>query len=116
MNTIFVFGSNLKGIHGAGSAKEACEHWKARWGVGEGRTGNAYAIPTKNESLKTLPLANINVSVKKFLKYASEHPELQFVVVRIGCGLAGYKEEQIKPFFRDAPSNCHLLTGWRLHD
>jgi hypothetical protein len=116
MNTIFVFGSNLKGIHGAGSAREACEHWGARWGVGEGRTGNAYAIPTKNESLRTLPLANINVSVKKFLKYAGEHPELQFIVVRIGCGLAGYKEEQIKPFFRDAPSNCHLPAGWRLHD
>ena len=46
------------------------------------------------------------------MTYANEHPELQFEVTRIGCGLAGYKDEQIAPFFTGAPSNCQLPEEW----
>lgn len=116
MNTIFVFGSNEKGIHGKGSALEAAMHWGARTGVGRGRTGNAYAIPTKKSPNERLTLAQIALNIREFLEYAMEHPELQFIVVKIGCGNAGYTEEQIKPLFRLAPSNCHLPMGWRLRD
>lgn len=113
MNVIFVFGSNEQGFHGAGSALEAVKNWGARMGVGRGRTGNAYALPTKRTPYKALSLAEIEKNVKEFLAYAIEHPELKFVVVRVGCGLAGYQDYQIRPFFRDAPSNCHLPVGWR---
>lgn len=47
-NTIFVFGSNLKGIHGAGAARTAKNSFGAKDGVGEGLTGDAYALPTKD--------------------------------------------------------------------
>lgn len=113
MNVIFVFGSNEKGIHGKGSALEAVKNWGARMGVGKGRTGDAYAIATKKTPYISLPLSEIEKNVKEFIAYATEHPELRFVVVRIACGNAGYQEYQIRPLFRDAPSNCHLPVGWR---
>lgn len=85
----------------------------AVWGVGEGPTGDAYAIPTKDEKIKTLPLSEIDLSVHLFLAYAREHPELRFEVVKIGCGLAGYHESQIAPMFHDASENVILPDGWR---
>ena len=75
---IYVFGSNLAGRHGKGSALCARNVYGAVYGVGVGRTGNAYAIPTKDERIKTLPLDRIAVYVAEFLEYAKEHPELEF--------------------------------------
>jgi len=110
---IFVFGSNLAGRHGAGSALEAKNNWGAEYGIGIGRTGNAYAIPTKDEKLNVLPLVEIIDYIEGFKHYARLHPELEFVVVKIGCGLAGYEEGMMKQFFCDCPVNCELPEGWR---
>jgi len=109
---IFVFGSNVAGRHGKGAALDAKELWEAEYGVGEGRTGRAYAIPTKDASLKVRSLQDIKVSVEKFKKYAKAHPDLTFFVTRIGCGLAGYKDKDIGPMFVGSPSNCELPEGW----
>lgn len=109
----FVFGSNLAGKHGKGAALTARNEYGAKYGVGVGRTGNAYAIPTKDAQLHPLPLDWIENYVAEFLDYARAHPELEFFVTRVGCGLAGYKETDIKPMFRDAPVNCELPEGWR---
>lgn len=105
---IFVFGSNLLGIHGAGAAKAALEKHGAKQGVGEGRSGNSYAIPTKATPWRRLPLVEISANVGRFIQYAREHPELEFYITRIGCGLAGYTEAEIKPMFEGAPSNCRF--------
>lgn len=99
---IFVFGSNLAGIHGAGSALEAKKKWGAIQGQGIGRQGQSYAIPTKDSHLKVLQLSAIRYYVNEFLIYAKNHPDNTFQVVAIGCGLAGYKPHQIAPYFRDA--------------
>lgn len=109
---IFVFGSNLAGRHGKGAALAARRHHGAVYGVNRGRTGNAYAIPTKDSQLRTLPLEAIQHYVGNFLTYAKTHPELTFQVTRIGCGLAGYTDEQIAPMFKGAPENCHFTPGW----
>ncbi len=106
---IFVFGSNLAGRHGKGAALTAVKDYGAIYGHGEGPQGWAYAIPTKDWDLKTLPLGDIQTYVERFLSYAREHPELQFKVTRIGCGLAGYSDQQIAPFFRGAPANVHFF-------
>lgn len=113
---LFVFGSNLSGRHGKGAALTARNEYGAVYGVGVGRTGNAYAIPTKDAFLRTLPLDAIESYVKAFLFYARENPELKFFVTRVGTGLAGYKDAQISPFFKGAPDNCQLPLGWREHD
>jgi len=112
MSKIFVFGSNLAGRHGKGAALCARQEHGAEYGVGEGRTGNAYAIPTKGHRLEVLPLDDIRRSVWRFLKYAAQHPDEQFFVTRIGCGLAGYTDAQISPFFAGASSNVELPAGW----
>lgn len=113
MDLIFVFGSNLAGIHGAGAAKYAVHKHGARYGVGEGRTGNAYALPTKNQKIRTRPLHEIEESIQTFLQYARENPDYTFKVTRIGCGLAGYRDNQIAPNFIHAPSNCTFDRAWQ---
>ncbi len=108
MKRVFVFGSNEAGIHGAGSAEEAALLWDAKHGVGVGPTGHAYAIPTKNEKLRRLPLPRIKAYVARFLRWAEAHPDTKFITVAIGCGLAGYTPEDIAPFFAGAPDNVEL--------
>ncbi len=113
---IFVFGSNQSGIHGAGAARAAHQHYGAAWGVGEGLTGGSYALPTVRENIAgPLPLADINVAVERFLTYANHNPESRFLVTRVGCVLAGYSDEEIAPMFADAPANCSLPDTWKHH-
>lgn len=109
---IFVFGSNLAGRHGKGAALYARKNFGAVYGVGYGRTGDAYAIPTKDETLKTLPLSTIQAWCFAFIEYARAHPELKFVVTPVGCGLAGYSRTQIAPFFSAMPMNCEYAHTW----
>lgn len=111
--SVFVFGSNLAGRHGKGAALCALNNYGAIYGCGIGRQGNSYAIPTKSERLNTLPLHAIAEHVAEFLRYASQHHGEQFLVTRIGCGLAGYTDRDIAPMFRCAPENCVLPHGWR---
>jgi hypothetical protein len=113
MTEIFVFGSNLRGIHGAGAAVEAREKYGAVWGEGNGRTGNAYGIPTKDENIQTRTLAKVRESIQEFIEYAEAHPELTFRVTKVGCGLAGFMECEIAPGFKNAPENCILPEGWK---
>jgi hypothetical protein len=105
---VFVFGSNLRGRHGKGAALAAAEHWGAVEGVGFGRTGMAYAIPTKVNPRMAMTLFAIQSHVEIFLAYAAEHSDLTFLVTAIGCGLAGFTPQQIAPLFLDAPENCVL--------
>jgi hypothetical protein len=112
MNPIFVFGSNLAGRHGKGAALCALKEHGAIYGRGRGLQGSSYAIPTKDAFLDPLPLERISEEVKEFLIFAETHPDFIFKVTKIGCGLAGYKEEDIAPMFKDAPYNCILPEGW----
>lgn len=109
---IFVFGSNLAGRHGKGAALKAREEYGAEYGVGKGRTGNAYAIPTKDKKLRPLSLSRIQYYVSQFLYYANSKPNLKFYITRIGCGLAGYSDKDIAPMFQTAPANCILHFKW----
>jgi hypothetical protein len=108
-----VFGSNEAGRHGKGAALHARKHYGAEYGVGFGRTGEAWAIPTKDAQLQTLPLARIAHYVAQFLTYAHAHPELLFRITAIGTGLAGHRHEDIAPLFAHAPANCRRPDEWR---
>ena len=94
---IFVFGSNLAGSHGGGAARAAYRNFGAVWGQGVGLQGQSYGIPTMHGGV-----AEIKPYVDEFIAFAQAHPELKFYVTRIGCGIAGFKAEQIAPLFRDA--------------
>lgn len=98
----------MAGRHGKGAALWALENRGAIYGRGSGRQGNSWAIPTKDERLRTLPLDEIQRWVQRFLAYAMEWPDLKFQLTPIGCGLAGYQHSQIAPFFAAAPANVIL--------
>ena len=96
-NEIFVFGSNLQGHHYGGAARIANEKFGAIFGQGVGLQGQSYAIPTMQGGVET-----IRPYVDEFIEFAKQHPELTFLVTRIGCGIAGFKDSEIAPLFRGA--------------
>lgn len=110
---VFVFGSNLAGIHGAGAAQVAAEKFGARYGLGYWRFDRSFAIPTKGHRIETLSESEIRQFVRAFLDEAHRTPETQYFVTRIGCGLAGYKDSDIAPMFRGAPTNCNFAEQWK---
>ena len=96
-NEIFVFGSNLAGSHGGGAALLAYRKFGAIWGQGVGLQGQSYGIPTMQGGVET-----IKPYVDEFIKFAKQHPEYKFLVTKIGCGIAGFTEEEIAPLFKAA--------------
>lgn len=113
---VFVFGSNLAGIHGAGAAREAAAKFGAQYGCGKGwQPGNqSYAIPTKNQAIRTLPLSEIKLYISEFVRLTqSGFVENQgYWVTRVGCGLAGYQDHEIAPLFQGA-MNCSFPLPWK---
>ena len=99
-NQVFVFGSNEAGIHGAGAAKLAVEKFGAKMGMGYGLQGQSFAIPTKDTFIRTLSLDKIEFYIYSFLSEVMEYPDTEFLVTKIGCGLAGYSEEEIANLFK----------------
>ena len=91
---IFVFGSNIHGQHHGGAARLAYEKFGAEWGKGVGLYGKTYAIPTMFQSVD-----EIRPYVDDFLVFARQHPNLRFLLTRIGCGIAGFKDSEIAPLF-----------------
>jgi len=104
---VFVFGSNLAGRHGRGAAVQA-KKFGAKDGEGVGHWGRTYAIPTKDEHLRVLPLREIERYVLDFKMHVTRCVSDIFLVTRIGCGLAGYKPADIAPMFADANYNVRL--------
>lgn len=109
----FVFGSNLAGRHGKGAALTAKRFYKAEAGVGEGMTGNAYALPTKDRNLQVLPETDIASAVERFRQNALACPEVSFMVTRVGTGLAGFDDAALAPYFANMPENVFLPRLWR---
>lgn len=111
-NQIFVFGSNLAGKHYGGAARQAQEQFGAQMGIGEGLTGKTYAFPTLDENFRIRTDDEITQSVEKFFKCVKAHPELEFLLTKVGCGIAGYDESYMIQKFRHAPGNVVKPEGW----
>lgn len=109
---IFVFGSNERGVHGAGAALAARMKFGAEPGVGFGFTGQTFAIPTKDWEIQSLPLESVKFYVDRFIA-AAKCTDNVYKVTRIGCGLAGFKDAYIAPLFAEAPENCTFDTEWQ---
>ncbi len=108
-NEVFVFGSNLAGAHGGGAALIAYRKFGAIWGQGVGLQGQSYGIPTMQGGVET-----IKPYVDEFIEFAKSRPDLTFLVTRIGCGIAGFTNEEISPLFEKAHDveNIVLPLGW----
>lgn len=103
-NEIFVFGSNLEGIHGGGAAFAAWKNFGAIWGQGVGLQGRSYGIPTMHGGVDV-----IKPYVDQFIDFAKEHPELTFFVTKIGCGIAGFSCDEIGPLFAEAVNMPNVI-------
>ena len=106
---IFVFGSNLQGMHAGGAARIAYNNFGAIWGQGVGLQGQSYGIPTMQGGVET-----VRPYVNEFIQFAKDHPELTFLVTRIGCGIAGFTDAEMAPLFEKAHNmeNVVLPEGW----
>ena len=103
-NEIFVFGSNLGGFHGGGAARAAHMRFGAIWGQGVGLQGRSYAIPTMHGGVDV-----IQPYVDEFISFAQSHPDLNFLVTRIGCGIAGFTAADIAPLFANAIDQENII-------
>ena len=108
---IFVFGSNLEGLHGGGAALLAYERFGALWGQGTGLQGKSYGIPTMHGGIDT-----IAPYVDEFIAFAREHRELKFLVTEIGCGIAGFTVGEMAPLFKDAMDEENIYLPQRFID
>ncbi len=131
MKQVFVFGSNEGGLHGGGAALHAHKNLGAVWGVGYGHTGDTFAVPTKGFKTVTtrvaaadglytgnivgdsLPLSTIREYVIGFKAYARARKDITFKVTQIGCGLAGFKAEDMAPLFAGSPDNVFFDLAWQ---
>ena len=105
---IFVFGSNLEGLHGGGAALLAYERFGAIWGQGTGLQGKSYGIPTMHGGIDA-----IAPYVDEFIAFAREHRELKFLVTEIGCGIAGFTVEEMAPLFKGATDEENIYLPQR---
>lgn len=111
------FGSNLAGRHGKGMAKMCSDYYGAIRFQNEGLMGQCYAIPTKDHQLSPLPLSEIYHYVERFHEYSKSHPNIEFFMSRIGCGLSGYRDDQMLRIVDkfDWPKNVFLPGVWLRH-
>ncbi len=127
-DTIFVFGSNPEGRHGAGAAKTAREKFGAIYGQGEGLQGNAYALPTKdlrvkeNKGLRSISAEQITENIRKMYDVAKQNPSKKFKVAYTNglneTTLNGYTGAEMIKMFKDAgpiPSNIIFSKNWIDH-
>lgn len=108
-NEVFVFGSNLSGSHGGGAALVAYRKFGAIWGQGIGLQGQSYGIPTMHGGVEA-----IKPYVDEFIAFARQHQDLVFLVTRVGCGIAGFTDNEIAPLFSEAKQleNVFLPRLW----
>lgn len=112
-NQIFIFGSNTDGRHGRGAALQAFKQFGAKQGVGEGLfTGGSYAFPTLDGKLRQRLHGELVYSVEKLYHTCRVYPDFEFLLTKVGCGLAGYGEEYMKSLFVDPPDNLIMPEGW----
>ena len=110
---ILVFGSNLAGRHGAGCAVVARKRFGAVYGVGIGRTGRCYALPTKSENLRLLGMKRMQEFIQEFREHTKCNKHETYFVTRVACRLAGYEDADIAPLFRGATRRCNFPIDWK---
>lgn len=111
-NEIFVFGSNLSGHHVGGAARIAHDKFGAEMHIGEGLTGRCYAFPTLGYDMQKRDGLNLNISKNRLFSTARALPEKTFLLTKVGCGIAGYSEEEMAKLFENSPANIIKPKGW----
>lgn len=114
-NAVYVYGANLAGQHTRGTARDAVRWLSAQPDAMSGITGECYALPVKDRQLRNLPLVAIAESAAQLVELATARPKLRFQLTRIGCGMSGYKDDEIAPLFHGYPPNLILPGAWNAY-
>lgn len=112
-NEVFVFGSNRNGNHYGGAARIAYERFGAEWGVGEGHTGQSYALPTLDENMERVTEDELIDSFAKMIGYADDNRQLTLLLTKVGCGIAGWDIEDVKRCFWKGVAAVSPDPEWR---
>lgn len=110
-NQIFVFGSNARGFHAGGAARQAVDSFGAIMGRAEGLQGQSYGIVTLDEHMLRVPLWYIEEQLEELREFAINNPDKEFLVTAIGCGIAGFKVVEIATIIRDIGKNAGAWPG-----
>lgn len=113
-NQIFVFGSNLVGKHLGGAARQAKDDFGAEERVGEGITGQSYAFPTLSSDFEKFTPRKFSYILKRLYECCEKNPSKEFLLTKVGCGIAGYSEEFMKSLFTNPPKNLVLPDDWKI--
>ncbi|MGB3108321.1 A1S_2505 family phage non-structural protein [Sphingobacterium siyangense] len=113
---IFVFGSNMNGNHAGGAARTAVKKFGAIEGQATGLQGQSYALPTLSKKMQKLSLSTISKHIDELYKYAYDNADLEFIVTKIGCGIAEFEESEIAELFKskETPFNVILPVEFLL--
>lgn len=111
-NQLFVFGSNALGRHMGGAALQAWKQFGAKYGVAEGLTGQCYAFPTLTADFQQVSNTELKASRLKLYRTAEANPDKEFLLTRVGCGIANFDEFTMIKLFKNAPKNITKPTGW----
>lgn len=111
-NEILVFGSNLNGNHAGGLARVCAKQFGAEEGIGEGATGQSYAFPTLDEAMGQVSQEALQVSAQRLIDFANQNRQKIILLTKVGCGIAGFDEDEIKEHFREAPANIIKPKEW----
>ena len=111
-NEILVFGSNLNGNHAGGLARVCAKQFGAEEGIGEGVTGQSYAFPTLDEAMGQVSQEALQVSAQRLIDFANQNRQKIILLTKVGCGIAGFDEDEIKEHFREAPANIIKPKEW----
>jgi hypothetical protein len=105
-NEVIVVGTNLRGEHIGGAARQAYKDFGAVWGQAEGLMGNTYGIPTMD-----LPIETIDWYIKEFVEFARETSNIIYYVTPVGTGIAGFTQEEMGEIWSkiDLPANVKLV-------
>lgn len=105
-------GTNLAGAHVGGAACEAYARYGLDWGIGEGLSNSAYAFPTLDANFGQLPIERLEEARDRLYQTAQANSDKEFLLTKVGCGIAGYPEKQIRSLFTDTPDNIIKPAGW----
>lgn len=108
-NQVFVFGSNENGYHAGGAARQALDKFGACWGNPKGIQGQSYAIVTLDEDMRQVPLSYIRKQLHELNEYAKANPDKEFLMTLIGCGIAGFRVEEISEICNTIEWNANVI-------
>lgn len=93
---VFVFGSNARGMHAGGAARQAVEHFGAIMGQAKGLQGQSYGVVTLDENMQRVSLAYIGEQLQELNAFARCNRDKVFLLTLIGCGIAGFSITEIR--------------------